>query len=43
MGIIPHTKEGRYYRKVLGEVNQIFAGASKEVYFVVSGIGIKIK
>lgn len=43
MGVIPHTEEGRNYRIIAGEVNQIFAKKSKEAYLIVSGIPIKIK
>jgi adenosylcobinamide kinase/adenosylcobinamide-phosphate guanylyltransferase len=43
LGVIPHTEEGRLFRKIAGEVNQIFARHSAQAYFVVSGIGTKIK
>ena len=43
MGIIPADRESRIFRRIAGEVNQIFAKNSNKVYFVVSGIGIKIK
>jgi adenosylcobinamide kinase/adenosylcobinamide-phosphate guanylyltransferase len=43
LGVIPHTEEGRLFRKIAGEVNQIFAGHSAQAYFVVSGIGTRIK
>jgi adenosylcobinamide kinase/adenosylcobinamide-phosphate guanylyltransferase len=43
MGIIPADGESREYRRVAGEVNQIFARSSDEVYFVISGIGLKLK
>ena len=42
MGIIPASEESRDFRKLAGEVNQIFARSSREVYFVISGIGMKI-
>jgi adenosylcobinamide kinase/adenosylcobinamide-phosphate guanylyltransferase len=42
MGIIPASVESRDFRKVAGEVNQIFARSSRDVYFVISGIGMKI-
>jgi len=42
MGIIPASVESRVFRKVAGEVNQIFARSSREVYVVISGIGMKI-
>ena len=43
MGIIPGTREVREYRNIAGKVNRIFAGISEKAYFVVSGIGMKIK
>jgi len=43
MGLIPEYIESRAYRKTAGEVNQIFAKHSKDSYFVVSGIPVKIK
>ena len=43
MGIIPGSREVREYRNTAGQVNRIFAGMSEAAYFVVSGIGMKIK
>jgi adenosyl cobinamide kinase/adenosyl cobinamide phosphate guanylyltransferase len=43
MGIIPASKESREYRRLAGEVNQVFARSSIEAYLVVSSIGVKIK
>jgi len=43
MGIIPASEESREYRKLAGEVNQVFARSSSKAFFVVSGIGMKIK
>ncbi len=43
MSIIPENRDARRFRKISGEVNQIFAAKSREAYLVVSGIGIKIK
>jgi len=43
MGIVPAGEESRVFRKVAGEVNQIFAEKSECVYFVVSGVPLKIK
>lgn len=43
MGIIPENEEIRNFRKIAGEVNRIFAGMSDEAYFIISGIGVKIK
>ena len=43
MGVVPPTPLGRYYRDIAGRMNQIIADISDEVYFVVSGIPVKIK
>jgi len=43
MGIIPASEESREYRRLAGEVNQIFARSSSEAYLVVSSIGVKIR
>jgi adenosylcobinamide kinase/adenosylcobinamide-phosphate guanylyltransferase len=43
MGIVPATVQTREYRKLAGEVNQIFARSSTEAYLVVSSIGVKIR
>ncbi|MBN2040591.1 MAG: bifunctional adenosylcobinamide kinase/adenosylcobinamide-phosphate guanylyltransferase [Spirochaetes bacterium] len=43
MGIVPPTPVGRHYRDIAGRMNQIIAGIADEVYFVVSGIPVKIK
>ncbi len=43
MGIIPHSENVRFYRKIAGEVNQIFARDAEQVYLVISGIGMKLK
>jgi adenosylcobinamide kinase/adenosylcobinamide-phosphate guanylyltransferase len=43
LGVIPQTDEGRTFRKIAGEVNQIFAMHSSEAYFVISGIDTRIK
>jgi len=43
MGIIPASEESREYRKLAGEVNQVFARSSSKAFLVVSGIGMKIK
>jgi adenosyl cobinamide kinase/adenosyl cobinamide phosphate guanylyltransferase len=43
MGIIPKSEETRLFRKVAGEVNQVFARMCKEAYMVVSGIGTQIR
>lgn len=43
LGVIPENKFGRYFRDVAGKINQYLASESDEVYFVVSGIPMKIK
>ncbi len=43
LGIVPIDKLSRYFRDMMGNVNQILAKKANEVYFVVSGIPMKIK
>ncbi|MGL5886432.1 bifunctional adenosylcobinamide kinase/adenosylcobinamide-phosphate guanylyltransferase [Lactobacillus mellis] len=43
LGIVPITKQTRVLRDLYGEVNQVLAQAADIVYFVVSGIPLKIK
>lgn len=43
MGIVPATPLGRYFREIAGKMNQYVAEKADEVYFVVSGIPVKIK
>jgi adenosylcobinamide kinase / adenosylcobinamide-phosphate guanylyltransferase len=43
MGVVPPVPLGRYYRDIAGRVNQIAADTADLVYFVVSGIPLKIK
>jgi adenosylcobinamide kinase/adenosylcobinamide-phosphate guanylyltransferase len=43
MGIIPGSADLRLYRNIAGKVNRIYADRSESAYFVVSGIGHKIK
>ena len=43
MGIVPSYPLGRYFREIAGKMNQKIAEIADEVYFVVSGIPIKIK
>lgn len=43
MGLVPEAKLGRIYRDLLGIANQLVAQRSSEVYFMVSGIPLKIK
>lgn len=43
MGIVPETRLGRIYRDILGKVNQLVAQQATDVYFMMSGIPVKIK
>jgi adenosylcobinamide kinase / adenosylcobinamide-phosphate guanylyltransferase len=43
MGIVPASLLSRAFRDIAGRMNQIMAKLSDEVYFVVSGIPMKIK
>ena len=43
MGLVPAYPLGRYFREIAGKMNQIVAEKADEVYFVVSGIPMKIK
>lgn len=43
LGVIPETPLGRGFRDILGTINQSLAAAADSVYFVVSGIPVKIK
>lgn len=43
MGIVPENKLSRIYADFVGRANQLIAKYSDEVYFVVSGIPMKVK
>ena len=43
MGLVPSYPLGRYFREIAGKMNQIVAEKADKVYFVVSGIPMKIK
>lgn len=43
LGIVPESKLSRLYRDIVGKANQILAAEAKEVFFVISGIPLKIK
>ena len=43
MGLVPSYPLGRHFREIAGKMNQIVAEKADEVYFVVSGIPMKIK
>ncbi len=42
-GIVPDNASGRDFRDIQGRLNQLVAASADEVYFVVAGIGMKIK
>ena len=42
-GIVPDNSSARDFRDIQGRVNQLVAELADEVYFVVAGIGVKIK
>jgi adenosylcobinamide kinase/adenosylcobinamide-phosphate guanylyltransferase len=42
-GVVPHTRLGRKFRDISGRCNQIMAEEAQEVYFMVSGIPMKIR
>lgn len=43
MGLVPETPLSRNFRDIAGRINQMLADEADEVYFVVSGIPMKIK
>ena len=43
LGLVPDNKLGRVYRDLLGKANQVLAGVSSEVYFMVSGLPLRLK
>jgi adenosylcobinamide kinase/adenosylcobinamide-phosphate guanylyltransferase len=43
MGIVPDNRLSRLYRDLLGKANQLLAQSADEVYFMVSGIPVKLK
>lgn len=43
MGIVPENKLSRIYGDFVGRANQLISSYSNEVYFVVSGIPMKVK
>jgi len=43
LGLVPENKLGRLYRDLLGKANQLLAQHANEVYFMASGIPVKIK
>ena len=43
LGVVPETPLGRGFRDILGRVNQYLASEAADVYFVISGIPVRIK
>ncbi|MCG4734807.1 bifunctional adenosylcobinamide kinase/adenosylcobinamide-phosphate guanylyltransferase, partial [Casaltella massiliensis] len=43
MSLVPDNKLCRVYSDIVGRINQYIAKCADEVYFVVSGIPMKIK
>ena len=43
LGVVPENKLARDFRDIAGRMNQIVAGKSDEVYFMVSGLPLKVK
>lgn len=43
LGIVPESELGRKFRDVAGRANQLVANYADEVFFVVSGLPVKIK
>jgi len=43
LGIVPESAMGREFRDIAGEVNKLVASQADTVFFVVSGIPMKIK
>ena len=43
LGIVPENKLAREFRDIAGKCNQLIARMSDEVYFMISGIELKIK
>lgn len=42
-GVVPPTRLGRSFRDICGQANQIMAEQAQEVYFMISGIPMRIK
>ncbi|WP_303974247.1 bifunctional adenosylcobinamide kinase/adenosylcobinamide-phosphate guanylyltransferase [Streptococcus merionis] len=43
LGIVPETKLGRYFRDLLGKINQRLAKEASEVYLVICGLSQRLK
>ena len=43
LGLVPENRLGREFRDIQGRVNQLFASGAKKVFFMVSGLPMKVK
>lgn len=43
LGLVPETKLGRYFRDLLGRINQLLAKEASEVYLVICGLSQRLK
>lgn len=43
MGIVPENRLARYYRDLLGKVNQLVAEKADDIYLMVAGIPLRLK
>ncbi len=43
LGIVPQNKLGRYFRDAAGRINQIVVGQADEVFFMLSGLPLKLR
>ena len=43
LGIVPENKLARDFRDIVGKINQVVAKESDELFFMISGIPLKIK
>ena len=43
LGIVPQTKLGRNFRDIAGKINQVVAQNADNVFFMVSGLPLKVK
>ncbi len=43
LGLVPDNKLGRAYRDLLGKANQQIATAADDVYFMISGLPLRVK
>lgn len=43
LGLVPEGRLSRIFRDIQGRMNQLIANASNEVYFIISGIPMRVK